>query len=221
MWLAQGTEQPDTPLHRDLDIASGVPVQMPFDGDWTWAPERLPLSAGNVSSESSEQPLNMQQLLRDLFAYDAWATARVIESLEGKARTGDRVLELLAHTLIAKRVWLVRIACGGSDSVPIWPQLSLLECRELFSEVEFELTAFLAQPAEDWQRRAIRYQNQNGQEFVNSLAEILLHLSHHAAYHRGQIAVLMRQRGWEPVNTDYITYARQKAAHALSGPQTA
>jgi len=151
----------------------------------------------------------MNAFFQHLFRYDAWANGRVIESLEGKGlSTGDRILELVAHILIAKRVWLVRIADQDSSNVPIWPRLTLTECRELFAQLEFELTEFLADPRADWTVRMIRYRSQRGQEFTNSVAQILLHMSHHAAYHRGQIAVLMRQQGLEPVNTDYIYYAR-------------
>jgi uncharacterized damage-inducible protein DinB len=38
--------------------------------------------------------------------------------------------------------------------------------------------------------------------------QIMIHLVNHSSYHRGQIAMLLRQNGFEPVNTDYITYDR-------------
>jgi uncharacterized damage-inducible protein DinB len=36
----------------------------------------------------------------------------------------------------------------------------------------------------------------------------MIHLVNHASYHRAQIALLMRQQGHEPINTDFITYDR-------------
>jgi uncharacterized damage-inducible protein DinB len=36
----------------------------------------------------------------------------------------------------------------------------------------------------------------------------LMHVALHGAYHRGQIAQVIRQGGGEPVNTDFITFQR-------------
>jgi uncharacterized damage-inducible protein DinB len=36
----------------------------------------------------------------------------------------------------------------------------------------------------------------------------MIHLVNHSSYHRAQIAMLLRQKGFEPINTDFITYDR-------------
>ncbi|MFM8742635.1 MAG: DinB family protein [Cytophagales bacterium] len=36
----------------------------------------------------------------------------------------------------------------------------------------------------------------------------MIHLVNHGSYHRGQVAMLLRERGYEPFNTDLITYDR-------------
>ena len=36
----------------------------------------------------------------------------------------------------------------------------------------------------------------------------MIHLVNHSSYHRAQIALLLRQKGYEPINTDFITYDR-------------
>ena len=38
--------------------------------------------------------------------------------------------------------------------------------------------------------------------------EILMHVAFHSAYHRGQIALLLRQAKNNALNTDYITFTR-------------
>ena len=38
----------------------------------------------------------------------------------------------------------------------------------------------------------------------------MIHLVNHSSYHRAQIAMLLRQKGMEPINTDFITYDRVK-----------
>jgi uncharacterized damage-inducible protein DinB len=37
---------------------------------------------------------------------------------------------------------------------------------------------------------------------------IMIHQVNHATYHRAQVAMLMRQQGYQPVNTDFITWDR-------------
>jgi uncharacterized damage-inducible protein DinB len=39
-----------------------------------------------------------------------------------------------------------------------------------------------------------------------SLAHLMLHLANHSTYHRGQIALMMRQLNAEPVATDFHVF---------------
>jgi len=54
----------------------------------------------------------------------------------------------------------------------------------------------------------INYKNSIGNVFENTIQEIFFHFINHSTYHRGQIAMLMKQAGLEPINTDYIFYKR-------------
>ena len=150
----------------------------------------------------------MSDFYRRLFHYDAWATGRVVDVLEQQHVSGGRLVELVAHVIIAKRLWLARIHGRDSATISIWPQLSLAECRTLRREVEEEWGRLLIDADQCWDVRTATYRNTKGQEYTSTITDIFLHVSHHGAYHRGQIAVHMRNLGLEPVNTDYIAYAR-------------
>jgi len=39
-----------------------------------------------------------------------------------------------------------------------------------------------------------------------SLVHLMLHLANHSTYHRGQVALMMRQLGAEPVATDFHVF---------------
>ena len=56
--------------------------------------------------------------------------------------------------------------------------------------------------------RSLTYNNYVGDPYVNNVENIMIHLVNHSTYHRAQIALLLRQKGFEPVNTDFITYDR-------------
>lgn len=54
----------------------------------------------------------------------------------------------------------------------------------------------------------ISYRNSLGEPFITKAEDILTHLLLHCAYHRGQIAMNLRENGLTPVPTDYILYVR-------------
>jgi uncharacterized damage-inducible protein DinB len=56
--------------------------------------------------------------------------------------------------------------------------------------------------------RILKYKNYVGDYYETNVEQIMIHLVNHGTYHRGQIALLMRQHGQEPINTDFITYDR-------------
>ena len=56
--------------------------------------------------------------------------------------------------------------------------------------------------------RVLKYKNYVDNYFENNVEQIMIHLVNHGSYHRGQVAMLLRQNGFEPINTDYITYDR-------------
>ena len=56
--------------------------------------------------------------------------------------------------------------------------------------------------------RELTYNAYVGDPSVNNGGTIMIHLVNHSSYHRAQIALLLRQKGFEPINTDFITYDR-------------
>ena len=54
----------------------------------------------------------------------------------------------------------------------------------------------------------MRYRNTKGDEYANSVLDILTHVVIHGAYHRGQIARIIGRAGGQSPNTDYIAFIR-------------
>ena len=55
----------------------------------------------------------------------------------------------------------------------------------------------------------LNYKNMKGDLFSQPIREILLHLTNHGTYHRGQLVTMLRQIGVEKIpQTDYILYSR-------------
>jgi uncharacterized damage-inducible protein DinB len=55
----------------------------------------------------------------------------------------------------------------------------------------------------------VTYTNSKAEEWSNTAEDILIHVTIHSAYHRGQIASDLRGAGQRPAYTDFIHAVRQ------------
>lgn len=146
--------------------------------------------------------------LHRLLDHLEWADRRAL----GAARRADdrRAIRLLAHLLASERVWLRRIESGGSSGLEIWPDLSPEECAELLDDNLRRFRGLLRPLSEEELDEEVGYRNSEGREYETPLGDILLHVFLHGTYHRGQIAMRVRDGGGEPVNTDFISFVRRR-----------
>jgi uncharacterized damage-inducible protein DinB len=146
---------------------------------------------------------NRESLLHSL-DYDFWANLESLRSVEAAANAPERSLAVIAHIPAAARVWLERVRKTGKP-VAVWPGWTL-------EETEREIRA----TAREWRElltsaelaSKIPYANSKGERFENTVDEAATHVLFHGAYHRGQIATLLRGSGAVPALTDYIHYVR-------------
>ena len=149
----------------------------------------------------------MIELIKKLFEYDNWAIERALNALENVEN--PEALKTLGHILAAKRIWLVRLNGEDSSSVSTFPEVTLADCRKLAAELAMGFAGQLASVESGSSAEAIAYKNTKGEEFTTSVVDVLTHVAFHDAYHRGQIALLLRQGGDAAVNTDYVAFTRE------------
>ncbi|WP_216319424.1 DinB family protein [Deinococcus aestuarii] len=142
-------------------------------------------------------------------AHTDWGDRRVLEALRQAPTPPPEAVRLLAHVLAAEHVWLRRLRGEDAGGTPIWPDADLEACGErltLNGQAYRDLLETLTDARLD---EVVTYPNSTGRVFHTSVGDILHHVFAHGAYHRGQIALTMRQAGLEPVNTDLITFVRE------------
>lgn len=156
-----------------------------------------------------------------LWEHSFWADARLLEALEASADARGtagahagaeaEALREHAHVLGAEETWLARIE-GRTPGAPVWPDATLEAVRTLSEATERAFRAYLRDLTEEGLGTSVTYRNSAGDEFTNTVADILLHVALHGQYHRGKVNLLLRQGGHEPAPVDYIAYVRGAAA---------
>jgi uncharacterized damage-inducible protein DinB len=149
----------------------------------------------------------MKAYFEKLYRYNQWANTGLCHHLKELGAAPEAVMMRLSHIVAAEEIWYDRIEPLGFDPLPVFgiQALDKLEPRLISSAqrwldlvertTEFELD--------------IHYSNLSGKSFTCSLSDLLIHLANHGTHHRGQIATLLRQHGFDPLPMDYIFYSRE------------
>ncbi len=155
----------------------------------------------------------MLEYFKRLYAHARWADARTLHAIVASEHAPARALEIFAHVLAAEHVWLSRIR-GTAPRVAVSPALSIAECDTLMQENHSGYAALLDELDAAGLERPVTARHSSGQEFTSAVRDILTQVAMHAAYHRGQVAALVRAAGDEPQPTDFIAFARGAPAFA-------
>ena len=148
----------------------------------------------------------MKEFFIKWYHYNAWANRRVITCLEQQNVLDEKILSVFGHLMAANFIWLNRIKDLPKSKYELWGKYNLEELRNMVEEAGQLWESFINEN-ENFDR-LMKYHNYVGDYFENNVQQIMIHLVNHGTYHRGQVAMLLRQKGFDPVNTDFITYDR-------------
>jgi uncharacterized damage-inducible protein DinB len=149
-----------------------------------------------------------------LYDYNIWANDRVINHLSGmpegivskEVNFGFKtVLEVICHIVSVDEVWFSRMK-EELPEIKAKQFIDIEEVRNYFSKLQSEIQRFIMSIDD----RVVTYKNTSGQEFQNSISEVIQHIVNHGTYHRGNITSMLRYQGSEGISTDYIVYLRKK-----------
>lgn len=146
----------------------------------------------------------MKSFFEDIFAYHHHFNQKLGKQIEShKERVSERVHFLFSHLVLAHQIWNSRIL--GLEALNLNQTLSLEKCLDL-DTVNLQRTLQIL--SEYDLSQSVIYHNTRGNEFTNSIQDILYHVTNHSSHHKGQIVAALRQGGIEPIVTDYIFYKR-------------
>ena len=148
----------------------------------------------------------MKTYFLKLYQYNAWSNERVLRGLQQQQVTDEKILSLMGHIAAAQHIWLSRIKALPPPDLKLWGAWSLPELEKLTLDAGKNWLDFITQ-TDDFNHE-LTYKNYSGDPYTNNVEMIMIHVVNHSTYHRAQIAMLLRQKGLEPINTDFITYDR-------------
>ncbi|WEK70913.1 MAG: DinB family protein [Candidatus Chryseobacterium colombiense] len=146
----------------------------------------------------------MKEKLIDLFEYTYHFNREMIKVIaENLEKTDEKTVSLINHTLNAQQIWNSRVL--NEKPFEVW-QVNPFENLNEINRQNFEKSMRIVEDSN--LDKAITYQNSRGATFENTIFEMLFQAINHSTYHRGQINAQLKQKGIEPVLTDYIFYKR-------------
>jgi uncharacterized damage-inducible protein DinB len=158
-----------------------------------------------------------------LYEYDRWANNRVLQAVS--AFSGEQFTRDLGGSFRSVRDTLVHIISGEWGWLAYWKELNpdaafiadLKKRRDAlfrpeafpnaavvqakWAEVEKEQAKFVDGLTDESPGKMLPFRATQA-----SLAHLMQHLANHSTYHRGQIALMMRQLGAEPAATDFHVF---------------
>jgi uncharacterized damage-inducible protein DinB len=187
----------------------------------------LPINQNELEfpeTKNRQPPLIMNKDdIQLLYEYDRWANNRVLQA--ASTLGVEQFTRDLGGSFPSVRDTLLHIISGGWGWLVYWKESShgpafLADLRSrrdaLFNPaafpdiasvqlkwigVEKELASFVNQLTDEALARMLPVRNTQ-----ISLAHLMQHLANHSTYHRGQVALMMRQLNVEPLPTDFHVF---------------
>lgn len=161
----------------------------------------------------------MKELLDSYAAFEYWANRRMLDVILNLAPVQQQqqitssfpsLYKTCLHMWDSSSAWWQRLHMHENIELPsltFHPSMNDA-ANGLLKQTE-EWKNWVAAASEADLNRELPYKNLKGEPFIQPVKYIILHLSNHGTYHRGQLVTMLRQLGIEQIpKTDYIDFSR-------------
>jgi len=169
-----------------------------------------------------------------LFEYDRWANNRVLQAVSALTveeftrdlggsfpSVRDTLLHLIGSEWAWLTIWKEPSPSSAFVTTDFWtrrdtefPQQAfpdIAAVRSRWVEVESDQVDFVNRISNESLRRMLPVR-----ETQISLGHLMQHLANHSTYHRGQVSLMMRQLGAEPLPTDFALFLMEGRLEATN-----
>ena len=159
-------------------------------------------------------PLSFAERFRSWYEYERDCNSKslkMLQSVPPEARASSqftRAVGRMAHLVAARHMWLFRLGVVADRPESWFPPMTLEQLPAAVEAIEQRWTAYLARLTDADLAADFVYTGSDGRRYRWRLLDLLTQVFGHAWYHRGQIAMLVKDLGGEAVDTDYIFWNR-------------
>lgn len=157
--------------------------------------------------------MSLLERYRVLYEYEKDCNHKTLAMLESVPEAGrsdarfQKAVTLADHLAAGREKWLDYMDGEGHNQIAWWnPQCELATLPPRFAALERQWADYLARLDDGKLEQNFQFTESNGETFHLPLEVQIEQLVGHAAYHRGQIALLVDQLGGETVDTDYADW---------------
>ena len=148
---------------------------------------------------------------RDLFEHEKDCNDKMLAMIKSVRESNredsrfQRAVSLAGHICACRENWLDRMHAVGIGQVDWYDDKCELETlRARFTAMEVHWSSYLAKLTDEDLNEEFEFPTRDGSRYRWHIEGQIKQLVGHAAYHRGQIALLVDDLGGETVDTDYL-----------------
>ena len=167
--------------------------------------------------------MSQVDVIRRLYAYNAWANGQVLEAAsrltedEFSRKQGasfESVEGNLAHIVGAQIVWLQRWT-GGTNPKPaleFQKMRGLAAIRDAFAQSHEGLREFAEALTDERLERVLAYHDSAGNPHERVMWQLMAHVANHGTHHRAETAMAMGAVGKPMRELDYVFFEIERGS---------
>ncbi len=145
----------------------------------------------------------------NMLKYEIQANADTLQQLRAaKGNPGEAVFRF-AHVQAVRDLWLRRVRREPTTGFDPFPQWSLEKSEAVMRDMDRAWTECLQDIDERRLEEPLLWEDTSGGFWSARVYDAIVQALNHSIHHRGQIALLLRQNGDEPMRIDYVLYHRE------------
>lgn len=152
----------------------------------------------------------MKKHFRNLMEYNNWANERLFIVMEDHQIEDRKMFDIFGHLISAQIVWLLRIRGLPTSPFPLWESYNQVELKSMLEESSRNWMNYMDTHKMDTFEEMIFYADTKGKKQESTIRQIISQVLLHSSHHRGQLCLLLREKGFDPPSVDYIAFNRLK-----------
>ncbi len=154
--------------------------------------------------------MTVKRYFINLYEYEFWANNKILTYMESDTPSKN-VIDIFSHMVADMKPWVMLLNKESvSDNIECLPSWNIQQCREALEDVSARINGLIYSfESTDFENK-LSSAGRNGQEFVNTVIEVLTQIVTHSQHHRGQIEMLIKDESDLNLPTTYMSYLRNK-----------